>query len=188
MKLRGLFRRQDDATVCDSLYGIVVARARRPEFYTTLGVPDTVDGRFDMIAIHAFLLLRRLKREGSDAASALAQSVFDLMFADMDRNLREMGVSDLAVGRKVKQMAKALYGRIAVYEDGLADRTGTTLEDALRRNLYRGCPVAAERVAAVAAYMRREALALDAQGYAELAVGRLSFADPIAPAGGGGDG
>ncbi|MEO5373469.1 MAG: ubiquinol-cytochrome C chaperone family protein [Alphaproteobacteria bacterium] len=180
-----LFGRPDDDDVAHDLYGEVVAQARRPEFYVSLGVPDTVDGRFDMIAVHAFLLLRRLKREGSEAAAALAQGVFDLMFADMDRNLREMGVSDLSIGRKVKQMTTAFHGRITVYEAGLEETGGTALESALVRNLFRGREPAPPHLAAIAAYVRREAAALDGQAYAALAAGRLVFGEPRLAAEGG---
>jgi cytochrome b pre-mRNA-processing protein 3 len=109
--------RQDDA---DRLYAGIVARAREPVFYSELEVPDTVDGRFELVALHAFLVLQRLKAERA-AAKALAQAVFDLMFADFDRALREMGTGDLSVGKEVRRMAEAFYGRVAAYERALAD-------------------------------------------------------------------
>ena len=97
------------------LYGAVVAQARQVVFYRDLGVPDTVDGRFELIVLHMVLLLRRLNREGDDGA-ALRQALFDVLLDDMDRSLREMGVGDLGVGRRVKAMGKAFYGRDA--DDG----------------------------------------------------------------------
>ena len=114
-------------------YAAVVAQARAPGFFAELGVPDTLDGRFESMALHMFLLLHRLKAEPS--ASGFGQALFDFFFADMDRSLREMGAGDLGVGRRVKAMAEALYGRIAAYEAGLA-ADASTLADALRRNLY----------------------------------------------------
>ena len=120
MRFKG-FRRQTPITdASHALYNRVVEQARRPAFYTTCGVPDTLDGRFDMIVLHAFLLFHRLKLDHPRSAD-LSQSVFDLMFADMDRSLREMGAGDLGVGKKVKTMVRACYGRIAAYEAGLAD-------------------------------------------------------------------
>ena len=104
--------RRDSARL---LYAAVVARAREPVFYTRFRVPDSLDGRFDMIALHAFLVLRRLKEEGADGA-ALGQALFDVIFSDMDRSLREMGAGDLGVGRRVKRMARGFYGRIAAYD------------------------------------------------------------------------
>ena len=133
MKLFGLFgaKRFDEAA--HRIYFSLVEQARQPGFYLSCGVPDTADGRFDMIILHAFLLLRRLKKDHEQTAE-LAQELFDLMFADMDQNLREMGLGDLAVGKRIKGMAAAFYGRIQAYEDGLAGNE-TMLVDSLRRNL-----------------------------------------------------
>jgi cytochrome b pre-mRNA-processing protein 3 len=161
-----------------SLYTRAVEQARRPEFYLSLGVPDSVDGRFDLLVLHVFLLLHRLGREGREWRT-LSQTVFDLMFADMDSNLREMGVSDLAVGKRVRAMASAFYGRIAAYEPGLDD--AQVLTGALQRNLYRGADVGSERVSAMVAYVQREAAALAAQPAGELREGRVRFGDPVTP-------
>ena len=118
------------------LYGQAVAAARHPFFYSDLGVPDTLDGRFDMVGLHAFLLLRRLGREGAAGAS-LGQALFDAMFSDMDLNLREMGVGDLSVGKKVRVMWEAFHGRAAVYGDAMA-LGPEALAEALERNLWPG--------------------------------------------------
>jgi cytochrome b pre-mRNA-processing protein 3 len=98
------------AVPADRLYGAAVAQARNPAFYVECRVPDTLDGRFDLIVLHLCLLIRRLRREGETGAT-LAQALFDTTFDDMDRSLREMGVGDLGVGRRVKAMASAFYGR-----------------------------------------------------------------------------
>src|SRR5271166_5584648 len=92
-----------------SLYGSLVEHARAPALYAEGGVPDSLDGRFESIALHVFLALRRL-RHGGDAEAPLGQALFDRMFEDMDGSLREIGVGDLSVGVKVKEMARALYG------------------------------------------------------------------------------
>ncbi|WP_374466727.1 ubiquinol-cytochrome C chaperone family protein, partial [Ferrovibrio sp.] len=92
-----------------ALYRAIVAQSRQAGFYREHGVPDSLDGRFDMIVLHSFLVMRRLRRIGA-AAEPLSQQLFDLMFADMDSNLREIGVGDLSVGKKVKAMAQAFYG------------------------------------------------------------------------------
>ncbi len=173
MKLGRMFARSRLKDRAEALYGAVVAQARRPEFYGTCGVPDTLDGRFDMIALHAFLLMRRLGREG-EAGARLSQALFDTMFADMDRNIREMGVGDLGVGRRVKDMVRGLYGRIKAYEEGLA-RGEATLGAALRRNLFGFADPAPGQVDSVAAYVRREAAALAARPAAELLAGRVRF-------------
>lgn len=178
MALGNLFRRKPCEAQARALYRAVVAQARRPEFYTHCGVPDTLDGRFDLLAVHAFLLLHRLKRD-RPASAELAQAVFDVMFEDLDQNLRELGAGDLGLGRKVKGMAQALYGRIAAYEAAL-EGPEADLEAALRRNLYRHVAPAPGCVRALAAYMRRQAAALEGQSYAGLAAGGLSFGAPPA--------
>lgn len=161
--------------VAETLYERAVEQARRPEFYAACGVPDTVDGRFDMVAIHVFLLLRRLKRAG-DAPGSLAQALFDTMFHDMDRVLREMGAGDLGVGRRVKVMAQAFSGRVAAYDDGLDGGDGT-LEAAVVRNVFRGGDASDDAAAALARYMRHQTEFLQRQPLNEIAAGRVSFAD-----------
>jgi cytochrome b pre-mRNA-processing protein 3 len=157
-------------------YGRVVEQARQPGFFIDCGVPDTVDGRFELICLHAFLYLHRLKREQKQAAP-LGQRFFDTMFADFDRSLREMGTGDLSVGREVKRMAEAFYGRVAAYEQGLAG-DDAVLQPALARNLFGTAPANPARLAAMAGYVRREAARLNDEGAAELLAGRLSFGDP----------
>jgi cytochrome b pre-mRNA-processing protein 3 len=117
----------------EQLYAALVAQARRPEFYAQLGVPDTLDGRFELLALHTFLALRRLKSK-ADAAD-IRQALVEVFVDDMDASLREMGAGDLGIGRRVKAMAQALYGRIAAYESGLAG-SEQALIGALRRNLF----------------------------------------------------
>ncbi len=178
MVLARLFGRSELKNSAEKLYMEVVTQARKPVFYDRLGVPDTVDGRFDMIALHAFLVMRRLKGAGAGAA-ALSQALFDALFTDMDRNLREMGAGDLGVGRRVKTMAKAFYGRLAAYDDGL-DGDDDALLAALRRNLFRGCQPGdgAAALDCIAGYVRREAAALDERNIEDLLAGRPSFGPP----------
>ncbi len=173
MRLPGRARREREA-VARRLYEAVVRQARQPAFYADLGVPDSADGRFDMIALHAFLVLRRLRRDHA-ATRHVAQALFDLMFADMDENLREMGLGDLAVGKRVKGMAKAFYGRIAAYQSGLDDGADAVLAEGLRRNLFRKSEPADGQVEAMAAYVRRAAAALDDVALDHLLAGTLHF-------------
>ncbi|HEY4133644.1 MAG TPA: ubiquinol-cytochrome C chaperone family protein [Alphaproteobacteria bacterium] len=185
MMLRNLFRRSGTDAAA-ALYSRLVAQARQPGFYTVCAVPDTVQGRFEMIALHAFLVMRRLKTGG--AAGRLSQDLFDLMFADMDRNLRELGTGDLAVGKRIKKLAKAFYGRVGAYEEGL-DGSAGTLESALARNAYEAADgetdvvkeaVPAIAVAALAAYVRQADGLLTAQPVTALSAGDVQF--PLAPA------
>src|SRR5918996_4945158 len=102
----------------EQLYRAVVNQARRAVWYRDLGVPDTPEGRFEMIALHVALVLRRLRREGQ-AGHALGQLLFDAMFVDLDGSLRELGVSDLSVGRYIKRLAGNFYARLAALDQGL---------------------------------------------------------------------
>jgi cytochrome b pre-mRNA-processing protein 3 len=170
------FRSDPVQRAAASAYEHVVLQARRPEFFVEIGVPDTVDGRFELICLHAFLYLHRLKRE-QKAAAAVGQRFFDLMFADFDRSLREMGTGDLSVGREVRRMAEAFYGRIAAYEAGLA-ADDATLQAALARNLFGTADATLSGLAAMAAYLRREAANLAAQDSRQLLTGKLTFGLP----------
>ncbi len=171
-------RRRQIEGAAHGLYVAAVEQTRQPDFYLRLGVADNLDGRFDLLALHIFLLLNRLGHGGNELQE-LSQAVFDLMFADMDQNLRELGVSDLAVGGRVKTMASAFYGRVAAYEPGLAD--AEMMAGALARNLYRGAEVSPAVLSAMAAYVRREAAALAGQSAADLKEGRVHFGAPITP-------
>ncbi|MCP5373508.1 MAG: ubiquinol-cytochrome C chaperone family protein [Hyphomicrobiales bacterium] len=166
----------------DALYRAVIAQARQPVFYESLGVPDTVDGRFDMVALHAFLVLRRLRRDGP-AGQDLGQALYDLMFADMDVNLREMGIGDMGIGRRIKAMAQMFSGRVAAYDAGLESADDGDLGQALRRNLYRKTEPEDVAIAALAAYMRRADRCLAGCDLAALETGAADFGPaPAAPA------
>jgi cytochrome b pre-mRNA-processing protein 3 len=171
-----LFRSASVREAAALAYSRVVEQARQPGFFLGCGVPDTLDGRFELICLHAFLYLHRLKREHRQAAP-LGQRFFDTMFADFDRSLREMGTGDLSVGRQIKRMAEAFYGRVAAYEQGLAGDDAVLLA-ALARNLFGTAPPTPARLEAMADYVRREAARLSRQGAAELLAGHLSFGDP----------
>ncbi len=180
MVFEGFFGRRKRAEAIRGLYGSLVAQARRPWFYTEGGVPDTLDGRFDVLVAHAFLLMRRLGRtDGAEAreAKALSQAVFDAMFSDLDGNLREMGVSDNSIGKTVKQMAKAFYGRVNAYDATIGSGV-PALAGALARNLYRGSPPTPETAPRMAAYMVRQARHLDSLPFAVLTAGDLDMIQP----------
>lgn len=170
------FRRNPSRDAAQLAYSLVVEQARRPDFFTTLGVPDTLDGRFELICLHAFLYLHRLKAEGAPA-TALGQLFVDLMFTDFDRSLREIGTGDLSVGRQIKRMAEAFYGRVRAYEDGLAD-DDDALRAALARNLYGTATATPDQLERVARYLRRETASLSVQDAAALRAGTVRFGAP----------
>jgi cytochrome b pre-mRNA-processing protein 3 len=170
-----LFRRTPRGDTIASLYGTIVAQARAAVFYQRYGVPDTVNGRFEMIVLHAVLLLRRLKAE-PELAGRLGQGIFDRFCEDMDANLREMGVGDLAVPRAMRQFGEAFYGRQQAYEAALASNKEAQLAEALARNAYGAEP--GDDARRLAAYVREAVGHLAAQDGAALGRGALSFPDP----------
>ena len=177
-KLFGRSAPERDAA--ETLYRRAVEKARDPRFYLELGVADTVDGRFDMIVIHAMLIMRRL-RDAHESGGRVAQALFDFMFQDMDRSLREMGIGDLSVGKHIKKMAKAFYGRAAAYEAGLdAAEAGdeAPLIAALEQAIYRHAPEI-KAIAAMAGYLTRIDGYLRTQEPARIAAGDVSLELPI---------
>ena len=136
MLLKRLFSRHNKPAPVRSVYEAIVALARQPALYTDLQVPDTVDGRFDMIIMHADAVITHLQA-GSDADQAFAQALLDEVFRDMDRSLREMGVGDMGVGKRVKKMATVYFGRVEAYAKARAMGLDE-LQAAVLRNVYAG--------------------------------------------------
>ncbi|HET6184267.1 MAG TPA: ubiquinol-cytochrome C chaperone family protein [Acetobacteraceae bacterium] len=170
-----LGRRRPHERAGFELYAAAVAAARDPFHYAALGVPDTLDGRFDMVGLYAFLLIDRLRRE-APPGPALAQAVFDAMFSDMDVNLREMGVGDLSVGKKVRVMWEAFHGRAAAYAAAMAGTAAPgALEAALERNVWRGTAPADARSARLARLMRAQRANLQEQALEVLRRGEVRF-------------
>jgi cytochrome b pre-mRNA-processing protein 3 len=134
-----------------ALYRQIAERARRPIFYTAYGVPDTIDGRFEMLCLHGYAVFHGLKGKGADA-EALSQAIYDAMFADLDGSLRELGVADLGVGRRIKTMTEALNGRIQAYDRGFAVGDAE-LEQAIRRNVYGTATPSSDQVRWMAGYL-----------------------------------
>lgn len=171
-----LFSRSSRRTATiEALYGAIVAQARLPVFYLDYGVPDTVNGRFEMILLHAGLLLDRLSGEAG-AARAVGQGVFDRFCQDMDDTLRERGVSDVKVPKEMKRVAEAFYGRLAAYRTALHGTDPQALPGALRRNVYSG--VSDQRAERMAIYVRDLMDSLRGQNADDLAEGRLAWPDP----------
>lgn len=171
-----LFRRRARSDTISTLYGTIVAQARLPVFYQDYAVADTVSGRFDMVVLHLALVLDRLAAE--PLLKDVGQGLFDRFWQDMDHNLREMGVGDLAVPRHMRQLGEAYYGRAQVYRAALALPGSDALAEAVSRNVYGGAAADQDAPARLAAYMREAARELDAQGPAGLAAGQLRFPDP----------
>jgi cytochrome b pre-mRNA-processing protein 3 len=173
MLFRGFFQRRQRERAANGLYLAAVEQARQPVFYARLGVPDTLEGRYDMIILHVWLVLRRLGAAGEN----LARTTVELMFDDMDRNLREMGVTDLRVGKRVLNMAEAFYGRVGAYDKAIAEGEDALIA-ALRRNLYQSGEVNAAAIGAMSAYVRAQVSNLDIQDAEALSQGRVLFLSP----------
>ena len=142
-------------------YAALVAQARRRSFYESLGVPDTLDGRFDLIVLHVSMYLKRLRAAGREGR-ALAQTVFDQMFFNLDESLRELGVGDISLPKKMRKMVSAFYGRAAAYDKALNEPDDEALAEALVRNIYAGVLPAAPTVKLFCAYLRETSNALAA--------------------------
>jgi cytochrome b pre-mRNA-processing protein 3 len=156
-----------------TLYTRTVEAARETPYFERLGVPDTLDGRFDLIGLFASLLIRRLRGLPQPGAQ-LAQAVFDAMFADMDFTLRELGVGDMSVGKRMRDMWEAFHGRAMAYEAPLAAGDESALAGALARNVWRGAaPVGAAEALARAALAQDAALA--GQTLQAMTAGRVIF-------------
>lgn len=165
----------------EELYRAAVSEGRRELYYTEWGVPDTVDGRFDMISLMAALLNRRIglvDRAHTQRAQELAQELFDVMFADMDTNLRELGVSDEGMKHKIKPMASAHLGRVKAYTDCLMDEDARLqcLTAAFDRNIYRAVADADAKPLALRAIELAKQLATVSD--ADILAGRFAFAEP----------
>jgi cytochrome b pre-mRNA-processing protein 3 len=151
----------------EAIYGMIVTQAREPLFYRDLGVPDTVNGRFDLVLLHLWLVLRRLKSVGS--GTALSQALFDHFCTDMDDNLREMGVGDQTVPKRMREFGEAFYGRTAAYDMALTEGADA-LAGAICKNVLNGEKMEKAREIAV---------------YAEAAMARLAELDDATLRGGG---
>jgi cytochrome b pre-mRNA-processing protein 3 len=157
----------------EAIYGMIVTQAREPLFYRDLGVPDTVNGRFDLLLLHLWLLLRRLK--SVEAGTGLSQALFDHFCEDMDDNLREMGVGDLAVPKRMRAFGEAFYGRSAAYDMALTE-SSEAFAQALCKNVFNGEKI--EKAGELAAYAEAVMAALAGSSDAALRDGAWKFPAP----------
>jgi cytochrome b pre-mRNA-processing protein 3 len=182
------FRRSFQRSQIHALYGAIVAQARLPVFYVEYGVPDTLQGRFELIVLHLVLVLRRLDqahelaggdRSGRAQRGSSGQRLFDAFCRDLDHSLREMGVGDLAVPREMRRFGEAFYGRQAAYRTAFEGADDRELEKAFARNIY-GVAAVDPRASGLARYARAVARSLDGQEDGALAAGRAAFPSPEA--------
>ena len=170
---KSLFRPSPGRSATRALLEVLIAAARLPEFYLKAEVPDTLDGRFDMVALHLYVLLRRLKSEGEEGREA-AQRLFDAAFANFDESLREIGIGDLSVGKKIRKMAEAFYGRVSVYE-AAQNTSEADFADAVVRNVYRGVSVSPAAQDSLSKLTRQFRDSVESAGRDELLAGSWSY-------------
>lgn len=160
--------------VVEGLYGSIMAQSRDPYFYASLKVPDTVDGRFDMLVMHAYLVVARL-RDGDEDATVLSQELFDHMFRDMDHALRELGVGDMGISKRIQKMAAKFYGRGEAYDEALSQPGEAALCETIDRNVFAGVAPPEGSVEKLAAYLRSAQASLGEQPLEMLYGGTVSF-------------
>jgi len=172
--------RARNTRIADALYAEIVAAARQPGLYSQWSVPDTPLGRFEMLSLHMFLFQHRL-REETGAGRALAQELIDDFFADVEHSLRELGIGDLGIPKRMKKLARMFYGRTAAYAAALADGDRPALAAALTRNVM---PEAAAWPQAdmLAAYVMTVDARLGVQPVEAILAGRIDFPPAFAQA------
>ncbi len=170
----GLFSKAYQVSVPELHYRALAERARDPVLYREFGVPDTLQGRFDLLVLHLVLLLRRLRTEG-EIGEALGQDIFDLFVRDMDRAMREMGVGDLGMKRRMRDMAKGFYARAGLYDPALEAGDHQALALALEQSFFPNEPRAAA-ARGLAAWALKTVTALRETARGELLAGEAMFA------------
>ncbi len=163
--LKALRRLGDRKRLADGLFAGLAARAREHLFFLDLAVPDTIDGRFDLLTLHAWLVLERLSGERD-----LSQSLTDVIFVQFDESLRQLGVGDIGIGHRVKKMADAFYGRLKAYGDAQDE---SELATAILRNLYRGDERCGDEARRLASYAHHARAHLASSNIADLDFGPL---------------
>lgn len=159
----------------ERLHEAIIAQARQPAFYARLGVPDTMLGRYEMVCLHAYLVLTRLNRE-SEEGHKLAQKLHNLIFDDFDVALREAGLGDMGVGKRIKKLARNLHGRISVYDAGLASGDAE-MEATLRRNMYASAEPDTAQVTGMITYIKAARQMIDACPGEDMFAGNPAFPD-----------
>ena len=177
-----LFRQRPAKASGARLFAAAVAQARRPAFYAGLGVPDEIDSRFELYVVHVVLLQQRLSGHGAEAAEA-AQALFDAFVASLDDALRELGVGDLSVSKKMRRLGEALFGRAAAYRDlfqAKVNRAGPEREGikALIARTVFSDEAALEKAAPLADYVVWAQAALVLQPLPDLLKGEVAWPEP----------
>jgi len=167
-------RKKANQALVERQYAELTGAARSEVFYETMGVPDTVMGRFEMISLHLFLYLRRTGSAG-EAARGLAQEVVDAFFEDVDHSIRELGIGDMGVPKRMKKLAKMFYGRVTSYSQALDAGDRQALTDALKRNIHPASGDEAPSMQALSDWVIATARSLEDVPEETLAAGQMAF-------------
>jgi cytochrome b pre-mRNA-processing protein 3 len=174
--LKRLFRPHPSQEIGRALYAAVVEQSRAPALYARLGAPDTVEGRFEIYTLHVVLLLDRLNQPG-EQVKATSQALFDTYVKALDHALREMGVGDLSVGKKMRKLGEAFFGRVKSYHAAFAALPDAgPLRELLTRTVYADADTA--QVEVLAAYVKDQREQLAAQPLEGLLEGRVEWRLP----------
>ena len=176
-KIRSLFGSDTLELPARALYHRIVEQARQRFLYEEFDVPDTANGRFDMIVLHCYCVMRRLKQ--TPEGFKLSQMLATILIDDLDRNLREMGVGDLSVGKKVKRIAEGFYGRLDAYDVATLNAETESLSRALERNVYFDLEVKPEKgVEGLTDYFQKQIDNIDGTTIDRLSKGFIDFYSP----------
>ena len=174
--LARLFKPRPARLAAEALYAAVVQQARSAALYLALGSPDTTEGRFELYSLHVYLILERFK-DGGDQAADTGQQLFDTYLSALDNALREMGIGDLGVGKRMRKLGEAFYGRVQSYEQALAALPDQeSLKALLIRTLYAGAET--NEAGAMADYIIAQRAGLAGQTLETLCVGEIHWQAP----------
>jgi len=167
-----IFKKKSDPQNVRDVYSSIVAQSRQKLFFEDWGIPDTINGRFDLMSLHMCLALRRLKSSESKPRE-FSQELFDLFFLDMDRSVREMGAGDMAVPKRIQKMGEMFYGMLDSLTKALDDEDEDALKQSLIRNVYDGAQTPSLEL--LVQYVHEQTAKLNEQPQEVIRSGTLEF-------------
>ncbi|KQO80354.1 ubiquinol-cytochrome C chaperone family protein [Rhizobium sp. Leaf262] len=174
----GLFKKKNNnQAIVDRQYTTLTTAARHPDFYLHLNVPDTVMGRFELLAIVMILYFRRTKSSAT-SGQEIAQEIIDAFFQDLDHSMRELGIGDQGVPKRMKKFAGMFFGRLESYAAALDNADAEALAAALTRNIYPQAEVPAPDMRGLANWMMTASDVLSAQSEELIATGQVTLPAP----------
>ncbi len=174
-----LFKKKKLNNSAHDLFSEVIAQSRLPAFYTDLNVEDSLDGRFDLMSLHMTMLLYKLDQHNQvEKVKKLKRMLQEIMFDNLDLTVREIGVGDLGVGKKIKTMAEAFYGRMMTYQNALESEDMAQMSDALKRNLYREKNVEDKILNGMLKYVFDQWRGITSQDIESIISGKIIFMKP----------